>query len=419
MKAGFHKSVSVLFTLSVISMLVLLGPASAVQIILSEPDDAAPGQDVSFNITVEFNAPDQYLPIQYTDIIFTGPNDFEETCRVYNDGSYNGCNLDLDIILNFNTGYGQGNGFGYDSNDGSFPFFGEGYGYGYGYYGGGSEISYEIVWHTLREVNGGEYEVHAEMYALGEDQYQDNYGFSYCGTMEGMYIEWLSLNPGGADYDSNLDLYPDGKVDLSDIIIFSQNRFNETWCNDFSGDDDCSNLYGRFREFYRIQSQGNVFNEDLDLDGDLDVDIDDLILFAQNIGDEIWCADQIAFSFEAVSHTFSSSTEQFNIISPPVETSGSGGGRRRVINETNETVIIVEESINDGVQEEPSPEETFEEEIPVQAASGNLFSAITGAVTGLGDSVGLGATISYILSILLLFGFIIGGYGVARVVKKS
>lgn len=397
-------------------MLVLLGPASAVQIILNAPDDIIQGEDVSFNVTVEFDVPDQYLPIQYTDIIFTGPNSFEKTCRVYNDGSYSNCDLDLDIIVSFNTGFGEGIGFGYDYGYGSYHAFGEGYGYGYGYYGGVPEINYEIIWHTVRDLPAGEYDVKAEMFALGDDQYQDFYGFSYCGAMEGMYIEWISLNPPESDYDSNLDLYEDGVIDLSDIVIFSQNRFNESWCGIYSGDEDCSILYGRFKEFYRIRSNGG-YNENLDLNDDADVDFDDLLIFLQN-REETWCADQIAFLFEAVSHIFGSSTESFNINSP-VETTSSGDsrGRRNPINETNETLIEVEENNN---EEELLSEEQVVEETPVLISeeSKNLFNSITGAVTGLGDSIGLGATLSYIAAILLFFIILLGGFGIVRVVKR-
>ncbi|MCD4760163.1 LamG domain-containing protein [archaeon] len=614
MNGGFHKSISVVFTLAVIVMLVFLGPASAVQVILSQPSDITQGQAVSFDITVEFDNPDQYLPIQYTDIIFTGPNDFEETCRVYNDGSYDNCDLNIDVTVSFDTGYGDGLGFGYDYNDGNYYNFGEGYGYGYGYYGTTPEISYNIIWHTPSGINPGEYEVRADMYAIGEDQYQDYYGFSYCGAMEGMYIEWLSLNPQGTDYDSNLDLYPDGKIDISDIIIFSMMResgcvFDEHYgnglvlwmpmngdLNDYSGkgnhgscngdacpvltsdvagkensaynfdgindvvviedndeldltedytisawvrfdsldetfrnvlskeyyindgenagyaiekymydnlfyvtydnsdpstnhvsadaqdewvqlvvtydkaskdlmfyvneelvdinedavspgaydtdlhigassaltrffkgdiddlriynkvldageistvydsqfsNNDCSVLYGRFLEFFRIQGSDGEYNEDLDLDGDGDVDFDDLLIFIPN-REESWCADQVAILYEAVSHAFASSTQTFNI-DVPVQSTGGGGsvtGTWVPQNETEEENNTTEESVIEEAEE-------FVEQQTTNENTG-VFDAITGAVVGVGDTLGIGTTLAYLfLCLIFICGIIV------------
>ncbi len=403
MNGGLHKSISVFLTLSIITILVLMGPASAVQVILSNPNNANQGEDVEFDITVELEAPDQYLPVQYTEVTFTGPNDFEETCKIYNDGTVSDCSLNLDVDVDFGN-YGEGYRFGYDYNDGNNYYFGYGYGYGYGYYGNAPEITYHIVWHTPGSLNSGNYDVLAKVYAISEDEYYDWSPFSYCGVMEGMYIEWLSLNPGGADYDSNLDLNQDGKNDLTDVVIFSQNKDNETWCEE---NGDCSLLYGRFKEFLRVQTEGNVINEDLDLNDDNVVDIDDIILFGQNLDDESWCAAKIALSYEGISHTFGSSTKGFTI-STPVLSSGSSGGSGRGIwkdlfEEETQEEQNNEDSSNQNVQEEEFTQEQ-------QTENRNIFNDITGAVAGLGEDLGLGKTISYLFSILIIFLVIFYGF---------
>jgi len=178
-------------------------------------------------------------------------------------------------------------------------------------------------------------------------------------------------------------------------------------CNIYSGDDDCSVLYGRFREFYRIRSMGAVYNEHLDLDGDANVDLDDLLIFLQN-QEESWCADQVAFISEAVEHAFTSPTQSFNIGAPEVPQEGPSqekspmGGLYDIENKTEEENLTVEELF----QEEESEE--FEEQRTTNGEeTTGPFDIISGAVTGVGDSLGIGSTLAYLFLCLVFISGIV------------
>ncbi len=415
-----HKITSFVLTSIIIVMLVFLGPASAVRLNISDIEDAAQGQDVSFNVDVELTSPDQYLPVKYADLIITGPNNFSETCRVYNDGSLGDCSLDLDVLVNFNVPYGFGHGFGvdygYGYGYGYGYYFGEGYGYGYaGAYTEGPEISYTVTWHTTSDVNPGDYKVKAKLFAAGEDQYEDYGIYSYCGVMEGMFLEAVVENnfPNGTEHGSDLDLNQDGEVDLTDIVIFSQ---TEELRNN-------STLYGMFKEYFRHRDENGAMNEDLDLNDDGVVDGADIIVYvSEHYQDEAWCAGQIALISEGVEHEFVSGEKSFSILAVQTTvtpTTGGGGntytGTTGVRNETNNTEenngeVVSEESgsnLGTSVAEDNNQQET---------SNKGLFNTITAAVVGAGEAIGLGETMSYILSLLLVTGIVVGS---ARVFRKK
>jgi hypothetical protein len=155
---------SLLITVIVISILVLSGPAKALTVDLTQPNDAIKGEDVSFDITIDITSPDTYVPIQYTEIIFTGPS-YSETCKVNIDGTDNCPDVDVSII-SFEPDYGYGYGYGYDTPSGYGYNFG--YGYGYGYIGNYGKITYHVVWHTPTTLVAGTYDVQGKTFVEGD-----------------------------------------------------------------------------------------------------------------------------------------------------------------------------------------------------------------------------------------------------------
>jgi len=419
------KSVSIFLTLFVIITLVMLGPASAISLNLSAPNDAAQGQDVEFSINMELETPDQYLPIAYTELVFTGPDGFEETCKVFNDGSYMDCALDLTIEVVFNTGYGQGYGigYGYGYNYGyNYQFFGYGYGYGYGSYGEEPEATYNIIWHTTNEIDAGDYNVQARMHVI-QDDYYDELPFSYCDVMLGMYREWYHFAGNGSSYyDPYIDLHYDGVIDLSDIAVFAAEH------------SDDAEMYGRFVEYLRLVSSNGTINPQLDVfpeGGDGVIDLSDVAFFSQHYyaeNSEAWCAIQIDRYHEGNYEIYETNSESFEITVPEEQQNNGNGGRdparrggynniNQTINDTTPTDQGNNQELN---QQEGNGEDLLNNEASTTTdaqGGGNIFSAITGAIAGVGNSLGLGATVSYLIALLILVLVILGIF--RRVNKKK
>lgn len=167
MNKRIHSIVSSFFTLLVLSLLFLSGPAAAVTVSLTAPGSIAKGDDVTFTVTVDVNDPDTYLPVKYTNLILNGPNGFSKTCKVNLDGTSD-CS-DVDVTITNNLGSGTGTGYGYDNAIGYGYNFGNNFGYGYsGAYG---SITYTITWHTSSALINGIYTAEAGLYAEGTDSH--------------------------------------------------------------------------------------------------------------------------------------------------------------------------------------------------------------------------------------------------------
>ena len=180
-----HNIVSLFITMSVIFILVLAGPASAVSVDLSNPGDTQQGDDVNFSVTVDIQDGDSYLPVKYSDIMITGPNGFKQNCRIFNNESIGvgdssllnafftsgeeiECDIDLEVEILRKTNFGYGYGYGYDAGYGYN--FGYGYGYGYGY-GVPGTITYNVVWHTDEDQDAGNYKARAGVLAESQDEF--------------------------------------------------------------------------------------------------------------------------------------------------------------------------------------------------------------------------------------------------------
>ncbi len=430
-KAG-HKSLSVVFTSLIILTLVLMGPANAVSILISEPNDANQGGDVEFTVTVDLTTPDMYLPVAYTNLIFTNPDGSQFECKVFNDGSTDCDNINAEVT--FDTSYGEGHqfgyGYGYQPDYGygyEYTYFGYGYGYGYGYWDENGQITYDITLHLEENSQVGEYKVKAETFVASEDSFDDNQGFDYCDTMLGMYRGYYNArNENGSFYDPALDLHPDGVIDLSDISVFGAHH------------SDDAELFGRFVEFFRFRANQTV-NPELDVypedEGDGIINLSDVVIFAQHYFSEdadVWCAEQIslipgverAYLSEEQSFVVSEETQEQNTPNGGGPSGGSGGcGQGYVRDEItgqcvlDTTQLNIEPTTTEGPTEGEGQEGSGEENGNRQSGEGtDVFNAITGAVVGAGDSIGLGETLSYLLS-LLIFALIITGF--VRVFRRK
>ena len=121
---------SIFFTIIVIGVLILSGPAQAIDVFLITSDIDV-STDAEKELTIEVKIHDgEFLPVLYTDIVFDGGNAF--TCRINQDNSVTGCSfLTLDSVeyADLIAGYGYGYGYGYDSFGLGYHSFGYGYGY--------------------------------------------------------------------------------------------------------------------------------------------------------------------------------------------------------------------------------------------------------------------------------------------------
>jgi len=163
-RTAYHKGIiSVLLTGFVIALLLLSGPVTALTVSVTQPNNADKGNDVSFSITNEISDPD-LLPIQYTDLIITGPNGFSKICRINNDGTDDCADVDITVSSSPTITYASGSQYGFDANLGS----GYNLGNGFGYQGGGTgTITYDIVWHTPSTLEDGTYNANADVFAQG------------------------------------------------------------------------------------------------------------------------------------------------------------------------------------------------------------------------------------------------------------
>lgn len=193
LKGNKYSKFSILLTILIVFALFLAGPASALTVLIENgPNNANRGSDVSFDVTVEINSQDAYLPIKYTNLLFTGPNSFSKTCEINPDGSDNCADVDVTIISTSNFGYGYGYGYGYDAGIGYGYNFG--YGYGYGYNGASGAITYHVVYHTPSDLTTGTYNAKANVYVESQSN-----NHLYSSTAKSFTISAPSVTTTGGD----------------------------------------------------------------------------------------------------------------------------------------------------------------------------------------------------------------------------
>lgn len=178
--------VSIILTVLVIGLYLLPNFASAISVAISDILNTNKGNDIKFNITVDIEDPDRFVPINFTNLTIehTGTEHVDKLeCTIKGDGDFT-CyrtkgnhktqftNIKITetkaTSLGFGYGYGYANGYGYapDSGYGYAHNFGYGYGYGYGtpspQFG---KIIYNVLWHTPVNLHPGQYTAIARLYA--------------------------------------------------------------------------------------------------------------------------------------------------------------------------------------------------------------------------------------------------------------
>ena len=267
----------VIFSFLVFTILISSTLASALDVNLTEPNDPRKGNEVKFKINIDLNMGESILfeqgnfAIKYTDLTFTGPNDYEETCRIKDEEVQ-----DCDLNINFEKEYDAG------------------------------KLTYDIEWDTPSNIKRGTYEVTAKVYS--SNPFED-YGYNTCEVLIGRYQAWHNFRS-QRDYDPELDLNEDGIIDISDIVLFSSGEYGNS-----------GRLFGRFQGFFRLISDYDSMLNGLDLyeDGVIDlsdiiilstniwgeysevqdfngdgvIDLSDVIIFSQNIYDQEWCTERL------------------------------------------------------------------------------------------------------------------------------
>lgn len=164
---GFAKNAgSIILTVLVVSLLLVSGPASAVEIKLDGLNGQyKQGTEVEFKADVRINhgkTSGELLPIQYANVTFTFPDKTKKTCTVMNDGTVIGCGfLSAEIEVSGHDNYGPGNGTAYDANGTKHDL---GYGYGYGYGNKETHVKYEFELDT-KGFKTGDYSAVVDVYA--------------------------------------------------------------------------------------------------------------------------------------------------------------------------------------------------------------------------------------------------------------
>jgi len=151
-KGLFMKYLSVATTVAIVLMLVLSGPATAVQMGL-DIDNTTPaqGEEITFNVRTDITEKDKYVPMQNFSLLLYKDNKVVHNVVFAPDGTIlsgiPGVTISP-IEIPSASDYGYGYGYGYDYGNGYGYGYGYGYnfGYGYGYAGnngaGGSTRTY-------------------------------------------------------------------------------------------------------------------------------------------------------------------------------------------------------------------------------------------------------------------------------------
>jgi len=144
---NYGRSVSIGITITIVMMLILSGPVSAVTVGISglAGTTHTNGDSVTFRVSAKINDVDHYVPIDNYSLAITGATSKEIVFST--DGSVLSGDLGIGVskVSGPANDYGYGYGYGYDFNGGQgHDFFGYGYGYGYGYANGagGTEVEY-------------------------------------------------------------------------------------------------------------------------------------------------------------------------------------------------------------------------------------------------------------------------------------
>src|SRR3989344_4066640 len=209
--------IGIFFTVLVIGLLILSGPASAIDVSLTTPPvDVSKDSTEEFTIDITVND-GEFLPLLYTDLIFTNELNNEISCKIDDKNQVSGCSFIYKVsrtVSNLNGGYGYGYGYGYDSNN-NLGYDNFGYGYGYGPASGSGTITYTLSVDTKKLPGSflGKNKVVAKVY--GGNENDKNY-FKGSSTFEVISSEISTkVNLG----DSAIITYGDISIDIPEVPV--------------------------------------------------------------------------------------------------------------------------------------------------------------------------------------------------------
>ena len=203
-KDGIKRNIASIFlTIVIISILVLTGPAHAIEInLIDVPQsiDVSDSSIINFSLEIEVND-GEFLPLLETNVKFS-TDSHQVQCKINSDNDVEGCNflnVDSKTITGLNIGqdFGYGYGYGYGSNNFGLQDFGYGYGYGYGTRGfmggiGSGKIVYELAINSaLLPSEFIDHDVNIEAEIIGGDE---NDKASFRGSGEFSVIQTQSDN---------------------------------------------------------------------------------------------------------------------------------------------------------------------------------------------------------------------------------
>lgn len=144
------KILASLLSLLIVGVLVLAGPANAFNFITSSIPDTNKGDDISFTIDIS----DIDKQVDHTTLIIEnkGPSLDRIVCTIQNDGSFE-C-IRYKGSLNNPKPY----------SDVEITQTGD-FGFGYGY---GTDVSFDVVWHTGVDHQPGTYSAHVDVSATDD-----------------------------------------------------------------------------------------------------------------------------------------------------------------------------------------------------------------------------------------------------------
>ncbi len=219
---------------SIIAILLLVGPADAILVSLSQPNDANKGSDVSFSITTEIKDSD-LLPDSYTNLVITGPSGFSKTCKINSDLTddcsdvdVTGSKTNLNLVSGAQYGYDQNLGYGYSL----------GTGWGYQSTSTGT-ITYNIIWHTSSTLTDGSYSAKADLVSTGSSS-----SHTFKSSSKSFIISTASSpSGGGGGGGSGSSMSSGGMIIVNPVVIEEQTPTNpETPSNEGTTGNEASNL---------------------------------------------------------------------------------------------------------------------------------------------------------------------------------
>ena len=151
--ANYKKhGIATLLSILVLSILMVLGPASAVTLSISASSSSvAEGQDVTFTPSVDIDTNERIPFTEFEVEILDESDSVVDSCSFTPSGSLVTCDSsDFSVSSTITTGiYGYGYGYGYGFTGSATESTNFGYGYGYGYSTGiDSELTFTVVWTT-------------------------------------------------------------------------------------------------------------------------------------------------------------------------------------------------------------------------------------------------------------------------------